>query len=70
MSSVEPPGKHRARDQWGPREIIALVIIVLSFVLAGVGYITDIEGASVPAWVAALIGGVSLYLYRNGKGSS
>ena len=71
MSSVDPPpdrgGKHRA-EGWGPREVIALVIIVLSFVLAGFGYVLDIQGASIPAWVAALIGGIGLYYYKNGKG--
>jgi hypothetical protein len=65
---VSEPGKHRG-DQWGPREVIALVIIVLSFVLAGIGYYKNVEGASIPGWVAALVGGVALFLYKNGKES-
>lgn len=69
MANDNGPGKHRNKDQWGPREVIALVIIVCSFVLAGVGYFADIPGASIPAWVAALVAGIGLYYYKNGNGS-
>jgi O-antigen/teichoic acid export membrane protein len=63
------PGKHRARDQWGPAEVIALVVIIGAFMLAAVGLAFDKPGASVPAWVVALVGGIGLYYYRtNGKG--
>ena len=67
---MQEPGKHRARDQWGPREVIALVIIAGSFLLAGIALVADKEGATIPAWVAALVGGVALYYYKNGKVSS
>lgn len=60
------PGKHRA-EGWGPREIIALVIIVLSFLLAGIAQVLDKPGVSVPAWVVALVSGVALYYYKNGE---
>lgn len=60
-------GKHRG-DRWGPREVIALVVIVLAFGLAVIGMLTDREGATIPAWVAALVGGISLYYFKNGKG--
>ena len=66
---MTPPGKHRG-EGWGPREVLALVIIVLSFVLAGIGQLLDKPGVSVPAWVVALVGGIGLYYYRNGKGES
>ena len=62
----EKGGKHRARDQWGPREVIALVVIVGAFILAGIAIATDTVGATVPAWVVALIGGITLYYYKNG----
>jgi hypothetical protein len=61
----QPPGKHRG-DSWGPREVIALVVIVAAFGLAIVGEITDHPGATIPAWVAALIAGIGLYYYKNG----
>jgi hypothetical protein len=61
------PGKHRSRDQWGPREVIALVVIIGAFVLAGWALATGHEGATVPAWVVALIGAISLYYFKNGK---
>lgn len=62
-------GKHRQKDEWGPRSIIALVVIVMSFGLAALHIFTgsgDPE-ASIPAWVAALIGGIGIYYYKNGK---
>jgi hypothetical protein len=62
----QEPGKHRQRDQWGPKEVIALVIIVLSFGMAIITQILDKPGASIPAWVAALVGGIGLYYYKNG----
>lgn len=52
--------------EWGPREIIALVVILGAFVLAGVGLFAE-RTSSVPAWVIALIGAIGFYLYRNGK---
>jgi hypothetical protein len=63
---VSDPGKHRG-DTWGPREVIALVIIVMSFSLAAIAQILDKPGASIPAWVAGLIAGIGLYYYKNGK---
>lgn len=65
----EEPGKHRRRDAWGPREVIALVIIVGSFGLAVIHMLADSgERATIPAWVAALVAGIGVYYYRNGKG--
>lgn len=52
---------------WGPREIIALVVIVLSFVLAAVSMFKGVEGATIPAWVAALVAGIGVYYYKNGS---
>lgn len=63
---MNEPGKHRG-DDWGAKEVIALVIIVSSFVLAGIAQILDKPGASIPAWVAALVAGIGLYYYKNGK---
>jgi hypothetical protein len=67
--SNSDPGKHRRGEDWGPREVIALIIIVLAFVLAGVTIVTDTPEATIPAWVAALIAGIGLYYYKNGNGS-
>jgi hypothetical protein len=68
--SNDDPGKHRGRGEtWGPREVLALVIIVGAFVLAGVAAVLDREGATVPAWVAVLIGGIAIYYYKNGSSS-
>ena len=61
------PGKHQAGNAWGPREIIALVVIGGSFLLAGTALVLDRPGATIPAWVAALVGGVAFYLYKNGS---
>ena len=67
---MQEPGKHRAND-WGPREVIALVIIVMSFVLAVIAQVYGKPGATIPAWVAALIAGIgSVLLQGNGKGES
>lgn len=63
---MQEPGKHRRGENWGPREVIALTIIVLSFVLAVVVQVQGLPGATIPAWVAALIAGVGLYYYKNG----
>ena len=64
---MQEPGRHRG-DSWGPREIIAIVVIVLSFGLALAAEITDHPGASVPAWVVALVAGIGLYYYgKNGS---
>jgi hypothetical protein len=68
--SNSDPGKHRMRDQWGPAGVIALVVIIGAFTLAAVAVITDKQGASVPAWVVALIGGIGLYYYKNNGDSS
>lgn len=65
---MSDPGKHRARDQWGPQEVIAIIIVVGAFILAGAALITDREGSTIPAWVAALVGGVGLFYYKDGKG--
>ena len=65
---MSDPGKHRRGDDWGPREVIALVIIVMSFILAAVGYYADIPDATVPAWVVGLVSGIGLYYFKNGKG--
>jgi hypothetical protein len=60
--------KHRRGDAWGPPEIIALVVVIGAFLLAGIGIALDKPGATVPAWVVALIGAIALYYYRtNGK---
>lgn len=67
---MSDPGKHRARDAWGPREVIAIVIIVGSFMLAVIGLVTDHQEQSVPAWAVALVGGVGLYFFKNGKEGS
>ena len=65
---MDEPGKHRARDAWGPREIIALVVIVGAFTLAVVALIWGKPGATIPAWVAALVAGIGLFYYKvNGK---
>jgi ABC-type Fe3+-siderophore transport system permease subunit len=63
-------GKHRHsfKDDWDPRAIIALVVIIGAFALALASIITDTNGATVPAWVVALIGAITFYYYRNGKG--
>jgi hypothetical protein len=65
----EEPGKHRHsfRDDWNPRAIIALVVIVGAFILAGVALVLGKPSASIPAWVAALIGGIGIYYYKNGR---
>jgi hypothetical protein len=64
---MSDPGKHRARDAWGPREVMAIVIIGGSFMLAGIALVADKEGATIPAWVAGLVGGVALFYFRNGE---
>ena len=64
---MSDPGKHRG-DDWGPREVIALVIIVLAFIMGGIALYTGEPEAAVPAWVVALVSGIGLYYYKNGKG--
>jgi hypothetical protein len=63
-------GKHRRsfRDDWDPRAIIALVVIIGAFALAFVSVVTHTNGATVPAWTIALIGAIGIYYYKNGKG--
>jgi CHASE2 domain-containing sensor protein len=68
---AEDPGKHRRsfRDDWDPRAIIALIVIIGAFGLAAVALVMGKSGATIPAWVAALVGGISIYYYKaNGKG--
>jgi hypothetical protein len=68
---MEEPGKHRARDAWGPQEVIAIVVVIGAFTLAVMALVTDHPGASVPAWTVALLGGIGLYYFKaNGKGGS
>jgi hypothetical protein len=59
-----------APDQWGPAEVIALVVIIGAFTLAALSVVAGKPGASVPAWVVALVGGIGLYYYKNGKEKS
>lgn len=62
------PGKHRRSDVWGPREVIALVVIVGAFALAAVTLIYgETRRATIPAWVAALVAGIGVFYYKNGK---
>lgn len=65
------PGKHRRsfKDDWDPRFILALVIIVGAFCLAGIALAQDKEGATIPAWVAVLTGGIGIFYFKNGKHS-
>jgi hypothetical protein len=65
----QEPGKHRSRDKWGPQEVIALVVVIMAFGLAIIALIMDKPEASVPAWVVALVGGVGVYYFKNGKSS-
>jgi hypothetical protein len=46
--------------------VMALVIIVGAFVLAGVALATDWPGDTIPAWLVALVGGVGIFYYKNG----
>lgn len=66
---LEPVGRHRRsfRDDWDPRAVLAFVIIIGAFVLAGIAIIVDRPGATIPAWVVALTGGIGLYYFKNGK---
>jgi hypothetical protein len=72
MLPVDPkePGKHRRsyRDDWDPRFVLALVIIIGAFLLAGVALAQGKEGATIPAWVAVLTGGIGIFYFKNGKG--
>jgi hypothetical protein len=68
---VQPTGpKHRRsyRDDWDPRFVLALVIIIGAFFLAGVALMQGKEGATIPAWVAVLTGGIGIFYFKNGKG--
>lgn len=69
MSEDREPGKHRHsfRDDWNPRAVIAVVTVVGAFTLAIVSLLTDHPDATIPAWVAALIGGIGIYYYKNGE---
>jgi hypothetical protein len=68
---MSDPGKHRARDQWGPQEVIALVVIIGAFALAVIALVWGKPNATIPAWVAALVAGIGLYYYKaNGKEGS
>jgi hypothetical protein len=68
MSDDNSDNHHRG-EGWGPREVIALVVIIGAFGLAGWALATGHEGATVPAWVVALIGAISFYYFKNGKGN-
>ena len=63
---MSEPGRHRG-DSWGAREIIALTIIVLAFVMGGIALVAGKPNATVPAWVVALVGGVGMFYFKNGK---
>jgi hypothetical protein len=62
-------GRHRRsfRDDWNPQAIIALVVIIGALALAFASIVTHTSGATVPAWVVALIGAIGIYYYKNGK---
>jgi hypothetical protein len=63
-----PEHRRSFRDDWDPRAVITIIIIIGAFTLAIVSMIVDAPGHSVPAWVAALIGGIGFYYYKsNGK---
>jgi hypothetical protein len=64
---AQEPGKHRARDAWGPREVIAITIIILAFAMGVIAQVAGEPEATIPAWLAALIAGIGLYYYKNGK---
>lgn len=62
---------HPPKGNWDARAVIALVVIVLSFALAAIHLIVSPgEAQTIPAWVAALVGGIGLYYYKNGKGGT
>lgn len=63
-------GRHRRsfRDDWNPRAVIALVVILGAFAMGIVSIITGRPGASIPAWVVALLGAITVFYYKNGKG--
>ena len=69
--TVEPPpvpdGKHRA-DDWGPREVIALTIIILAFVMGTIAMVSGEPEATIPAWVAALVGGIGIFYFKGNGG--
>jgi hypothetical protein len=69
VSVDEDPGKHRRsfRDDWDPRAVIALVVIIGAFILAIIGMITDTPEHTVPAWTVALLGAITVFYYKNGK---
>jgi hypothetical protein len=72
--SEEPEPKHRrGKSGWDPTSVIALVIVVGAFSLAAISIWTGHDEATIPAWVAALVGGVGIYYYKmngNGNGKS
>lgn len=63
-----PKHRHSYRDDWDPRFVLALVIIIGAFMLAGVALAQGKEGATIPAWVAVLTGGIGIFYFKNGKG--
>jgi Na+/glutamate symporter len=63
----DPKHRRSFRDDWDPKAVIALVVIVGAFVLAAISLTLDKPDATIPAWVAALVGGIGIYYYRNGK---
>ena len=65
---MQEPGKHRRGEDWGPREVIAITIIVLAFVMGGIAHVDGKPNASIPAWVAALVAGIGLYYYKGNGG--
>jgi hypothetical protein len=71
-SVADEPGKHRHsfRDDWDPAAVIAIIVVIGAFGLAAIAMLTDADEATIPAWVAALVGGIGLFYYKNGKGDS
>lgn len=76
IPTSDPPeaGKHRAEKKgffevWGPREVIALFVMVASFTLAGLVIFFGKGDITLPPWIAVVIGGVGVYYFgkRNGE---
>ena len=58
------------RDDWDPRAVISVIVLVGAFALALVALITNHPGATVPAWVVVLLGAIGATYYKtNGKDS-
>jgi hypothetical protein len=66
---VDDP-KHRRsfRDDWDPRAIIALIVVIGAFILAVIGMLTDTPEHTVPAWTVALLGAITVFYFKDGKG--